>query len=317
VIVDDFYSTDDDVRNPAGLLKKNEWLFSTLFPAMAQGRPTSFHFQGTAVSRDDVFEKLRDDPTVTSRTFRAVVDWDKKEVLWPELVTFEKLMLMRDKRMGSLIFAREMQNERLDPSSSIISRKWLYPDDGSPTWEYDPAALRFDENLSYAGAVVALDPSIGSKVTNDYSGYALIIKAQPTDGSLARYYIEDVRQEHHSFQQRVDQVKSMINGRPFERPVTRVRVESIAGFMDVGERVAASVSVPCELVDRVANKLTSLERRSALFENRRVFLNKNIAPSLREELTYQLCTNSARHDDVRDAVLLALDDENPSWESWV
>lgn len=315
-ICDDLYDTDADAPSPTNTEKKNSWFFSALYPALAQDRRTSMRLQGTAVNRVDLFEKLRADPTVASRTFRAVVDWDKKEVLWKGLKTFEEFEQMRV-RMGTLIFSREFQNERRDDSSSIIKQAWLYPDDGSQNWEYDPTKLRFDAGMTYAGAVVALDPSIGAKNTSDYSAYARVLMGQPSDGSLVRFYIEEIVQGHHSFQQRVDTVKELLSHRPIDRPVTKVRVESVSGFRDIGERIAASVSVPCELVDHVPNKLTNLERASALFENRRVFLNQNINPALKTELANQLCQNAPRHDDLRDAVLLAITTDTAAWSSWV
>lgn len=317
VILDDFYEVSEDVHNPAGTIKKNDWYFGTLYPIMAQDRKTCMHIRGTACNREDLFFRLKDDPKVMSKTFQAITDWDKREVLWKGLKTYEDFMDMQ-RRMGSLIFAREFQNERRDDSSSIVKQSWLYPSDGSASWEYDPAELRFNENLLYAGAVVTLDPSIGAnKKTSDYSAYARVLIAQPTDGSLSRFYIEEVIQAHHSFQQRIDTVKELIAHRPVERPVSRVRVESVSGFADIGERIAASVSVPCDLVDHVPNKLTNLEKSSAIFENRRIFLNRNIDPALKTELTNQLCQNTPRHDDLRDSVLLALTEDTASWSSWV
>lgn len=313
---DDFYDTEQDTNNPRGTERKNEWFWGTLYPILAQDRPTSMHLRGTAVNREDLFEKLKSDKTVASRTFRAILDWDRKEVLWKGLKTFEEFEQMR-LRMGTLIFSREFQNERRDDSSSIVKMSWLRPDDGSKSWEYDPAELRFDATFVYQAGVVTLDPSIGKKSTNDNSGYAVVLRAQRNDGSLPQFFIESLVNERHSFQQRVDTVKGLIANRPRERPVTKARVETIAGFKDVGERIAASVGVPCDLVDRVPDKITNLERKSNVFENRRIFINKNIDPNLKRELEYQLTTNVPKHDDLRDAVLLGIEETADSWASWV
>ena len=151
---------------------------------------------------------------------------------------------------------------------------------------------------------------------SDKSGYAFIIKAQ-RDGELPKFYIENIANEHHSWQQRVDKVKEMIANRPRERPATKARIETVAGFRDIGDKIAASVAVPCDLVDHVVDKITNLERHSNLFENRRVFLNQNIPEPLKTELTYQLVNNNPLHDDLRDAVLLGLDDESADWGQWV
>ncbi len=269
------------------------------------------------MNRYDLYEKLRTDDTVRSKTFKAVTDWDKKTVLWQGLKTFEEFERMRI-RMGSLIFSREFQNERRDDSSSIVKRSWLYPEDGSKNWEYAPEELRFGEHCIFQACVITLDPSIGKKSTNDKSGYAVVLRVQRDSSTLPEFYIEALINAHHSFQQRVDTMKALTQNRPSDRPATRARVESIAGFLDIGERIVANVSVPCELVDHVADKITNLEKKSAVFENRRVFLNRDIDPTLKEELVYQITTNIAKHDDLRDAVLLGIDDEDvTNWANWV
>lgn len=314
---DDFYNTEEDTNNPNGTVKKNDWFWGTLYSALAQDHPTSMHFQGTAVNREDLFEKLRMDPTVMSRTFRAVKDWDTKEVLWKGLKTFEQFEQMRT-RMGSLIFSREFQNERRDDSTSIVKRNWLYPDNGNASWEYDAYSLKFDAHFQYQAGIVALDPSIGKRVSSDKSGYARVIRAQRDDGSLPVFFIEAIINAHHSFQERIDTMRELTSNRSPERPITKARVETVAGFADIGDRVAASIAVPCELIPHVSDKITNLERKSALFENHRVFLNKHISQDIKDELTYQLTTNHPKHDDIRDAVLLALDDEDGSnWGAWL
>ncbi len=96
-----------------------------------------------------------------------------------------------------------------------------------------------------------------------------------------------------------------------------MRVETISGFKDIGERIAASVAVSCELVDHVPSKMTMLEKKSAMFENHRVFLNRSISPILKQELVYQLTTNEPKNDDLRDAVFLGLDEAAVDWSAWV
>lgn len=315
VICDDLYDTDSDANSPTSTEKKNSWFWSTLFPALAQDRPTSMHFQGTAVNRYDLFTKLKEDASVSSKTFRAVTNWEKKEVLWKGLKTFEEFEQMRI-RMGTLIFSREFQNERRDDSSSIVKMSWLYPEDGSASWEYDPSALKFDHEFVYQAGVVTLDPSIGKKVQSDKSGYAFVIKAQ-RGSELPHYYIEALANSHDSFQQRVDRVKAMGMNRVREQPTTKVRVEVIGGFKDIGDKIAASVGWPVDLVDKVPDKITNLERHSAKFENKRVHINQNIEAGLKQEAAYQVTTNSAKHDDIRDAILLGLEDESESWAGWI
>jgi hypothetical protein len=57
--------------------------------------------------------------------------------------------------------------------------------------------------------------------------------------------------------------------------------------------------------------------KSNVFENHRVFLNANIAPELKTEISYQLTTNTPRHDDLRDAIFLGIDEVAQDWGAWV
>lgn len=314
LIVDDLYD-EEDINNPDSTIRKNEWFWGSLYPARAKSRKCSVHVQGTAINAEDLLEELKSKSTEKGgrwhcRSFSAIKDFDKKVVLWKELNTFESLMAdMKD--MPVVIFMREMQNERRDDASSIVKSEWL------EAWEYDPADLKFDASFLYMGAILGIDPSIGKREENDPAGYALVLKAQRDDGTLPVYYIEALTNKCMTLQERVDKAKEYCTGRPMERPVTRVHVETISGFADFGDRVAASVAVPCTMITKVPDKITHLEKKSHYFQNRRIFLNRNIDPELKRELKHQLTTNHPKKDDIRDALLHALDDESANWSTWV
>ncbi len=123
IIVDDLYD-EDDIYSPTATKKKNNWFWSSLYPCRSRTRKTAVHVQGTAINNDDLLEELKKKPGVKSRSFRAVKDWEKKIILWPtELNTFEKIH--NDSiLMGPIIFAREMQNERLDDATTILKRNY-------------------------------------------------------------------------------------------------------------------------------------------------------------------------------------------------
>src|SRR5262249_30018725 len=154
---------------------------------------------------------------------RAVTDWDNEGVLWPELNTFESLMADK-KDMGSVIFFREMQNERREDSTAIIKRAWIK--------EYDPATIRFDGHFKLVEVLLGCDPSIREKVENDYTGVALILKAGYDDGRGSVYFIENVWNEHLSLDARVRLLFDIGQARPKDARVSRVFIEGIAGFKD-------------------------------------------------------------------------------------
>ena len=310
ILVDDLYN-EEDIHSPESTEKKNAWFWSTLYPARARDRRSSIKITGTPVNTEDLLAQLKGREGWSHATFRAAEDLDRGPALWPELVSLEQLR--RDAAsMPPTIFARELMCERLDDASSIVKGEWLQ------SWEYDPADLRFGEGLRYLGCTLGIDPSIGKKAENDPAGYALVIKAQRPGAARPEYYVEALTNRCMPQQERLDVAKAYCAGRPFERPVTAVNVECISGFQDFGDLVAKNVAVPCNLITKVPDKITHLERKSHYFQNRRIFLNRNIEPELKKALVHQLTTNHPKHDDLRDALLHALDDEGANnWGAWV
>lgn len=302
--IDDLYD-ESDIRNPDSTENKNAWFFGSLFPARTHSKKSCVHIQGTAINQDDLLFKLKSDKRFTYRSFKAVLDWDSKKMLWPEAYSFKDAE--NDlKSMGPTIFAREMQNERQDSSAAIIKSDWLI----NPSWEYDPNSVRWDNTNPILRVMITCDPSIGKKEDNDPSAFAVVIKSQNMNGGLPVFYIDSLHNELLSLQARVDRIKSYVNeyARFANQTEMVAIIETIAGFKDFGDLVTSQIPVMCDLIDRVPDKITNLEKKSYLFQNRRIFLNKNIAPELKQELTNQLLNNYPRHDDLRDAVLLALND---------
>ncbi len=304
-IVDDLYD-EEDINNPDSTVKKNDWFWSTLFPMMAEDRKSCLHVQGTAINNEDLLKQLSTRVGVKFKSFKTILSDKKALVLWPALKSYEKRVAQRA-MMPAIIFEREYQNERADDTSAIVKSAWL------DNWEYDPADLKFNNIHTVCNAkVLSIDPSIGEKSENDPSGFALMLQVQRDGTELPFYYIESLHEGLMSLQERMDTIRDYI-ANAGDIPVTLVRVETISGFKDFGNLVANNVPVACELVDKVPDKITHLQKKSHYFQNKRVFLNRNIDDVLKKTIKYQLTTNHPRHDDLRDAVLHGLDDESGMW----
>lgn len=297
IMPDDLYN-EEDIYNPEATEKKNDWFWSTLYPARAQGRKCSIQVIGTATNELDLLNKLEKIPWVKSRTFKAITDWEKKEVLWPEKGDFAALM--RDMEvMTSSIFMREMQNEPRDDASSIVKAAWIK--------EYDPSTLVPSGSFQYVGCYLGVDPSIGQKEENDFTGICLIYVYRYTDGRGYFYYIDQLWNEHLSLDKRVKLLQDIQDRQPSNRKITLAYIEGIAGFKDFVAEVRRRTDLPVREVDKVPDKLANLENKAWFFENGRVLLNQNIDVKLKENFRYQMTTNHPRYDDMRDSVLLPLE----------
>lgn len=314
IMIDDLYD-EEDIHNLESTRKKTAWFWSSLYPARAKSRRCAIHIQGTAINDADILEELKSKLRWKARTFRAIMDWDKGTVLWPELNSFETLNAELGD-MTATIFMREMQNERTDDKESYVKRAWLEPNADWDGWEFDPMDLKFDEHFFLLEVLLLCDPSIGTKHQNDFTGIALILKTGYDDGRGNDYWILQLWNEHLSLDERVILLQKIGDERPKEEPLGSVRIEAIAGFKDFAAEVKRRTNLPVVEIDVVKDKIANLENKSHYFQNRKVHLNKHISPKLKDMVKYQLTTNFPTHDDVRDAVLLALDEKSKLW-TWV
>lgn len=305
IIVDDLYN-EEDITNLDSTRKKNTWFWSSLYPARAKGKKCCVHVQGTAINQEDLLFKLQGRERWHHRVFRAVLDFALKTVLWPELNTFDSLMA--DKiDMGTLIWSREMQNERMDEAESVVRRAWL------ENWEYDPLDLKFNAELQLLTVRLGGDPSIGEGLESDATGYAVVLKCRRKDEKFPDYYIHALVNKRMTLQERIAKINELAAGMPPKLRIRQARIEGISGFADFAAEVKRRCSMAVEIIKKTPDKLTHLINKSVLFENGRVHLNKNIATELKDMLKEQLTLNYPTHDDLRDALLLALDTKTAGW----
>ena len=313
VRADDLYN-EEDIHNIEATLKKNAWLKSTLYKTLARGRPTSFHVQGTAINRADILNEMEKWPGCKSRTFSALTKEGKP--LWPALYTKAQLEEERV-RLGSIIFNRELMNVCQDDSEAIIESAWLQG------WEYDPAvrwAKGFTREFPYIATKLCVDPSIGEKLLNDYTGVALIVVTGVPGGNRKDYWIEGLWEEHLSLEGRIALLQRIQEQRKAFTPapsITQAPIEGIAGFKDFVAQVRARTTLPVNEISVVKDKISNLESKSGHFEGGRIHISRAIPPQLRERLVDQLVQNKPEHDDLRDAVLLGLEDPTIQMKDWV
>ena len=79
---------------------------------------------GTPQHHLDPVMKLLDNPAYESRIYPAVLDWDAKEVLWPDRWGWDALMALR-KEIGAAAFDQEYQCKPVDDSSSLFPWKLI------------------------------------------------------------------------------------------------------------------------------------------------------------------------------------------------
>lgn len=289
VIIDDLYD-DDDAANIERIRKKNRWIWSSIYKAMAKdadNKKTAMHILGTAMHRTDILHQLKTRDGWKWRKFQGVKNWDKKTVLWPEVETFEKLM--RDKyNMGTVAFNREIQNDCTSDEEAKVKSAWIKLYNGTIPEEEEVEWIR-----------CGVDPAVGDKRENDYTAKAWVIKT-----SLGNYYVAGATNDKFNFKKNMEHIKTLHKIYEFDA----VFIESIGAFQYFADELVRTTDLPIRKVTHVKEKLARLEAQSVKFENGKVFISEDIDEEIRETLIDQITTNNPPHDDIRDAVLLCLED---------
>ncbi len=314
LMVDDLYDTDD-INNPESTRKKNDWFWGTLYPARAQHKKASIHIQGTAINDYDLLHILKDNKEWKSKSFKS---YDPQTLLplWPEFKTYAALMTDRY-NMSSVIFDREMQNERRNDANSIIKKAYLQ--------YYDPINLlpRLNSNFRLLSTVLGVDPSIAKKLDlkkndSDFTAAVLIYKTRQMDSQAEHFWIDSIWNGRYNFMERIDLLQKIYTNQPKQFPITQCPIEGISGFADFVSEAKRRTALPVKAVDWVQDKMTRLENHAKYFEQGRVHISNAISQEMRQLLEDQLVINNPKYDDVRDAVFLALDaGETGNWASWL
>jgi predicted phage terminase large subunit-like protein len=243
-----------------------------------------YSLERTAIHREDLMHTLPDD-LWTSRKFSAILDNDKKKVLWPEVESYEKLM--EDKKMmGSIIFQREMLNELHDDENAIIKTEYIVYYDKLP-----------DKVKSY---VWSWDTAIEESDQSDYTVGTLW--AECADG----YYLVDMYRKKVQFPELMRDIQNCFA----MRKAKAVLVEKKASGHQIVQAFQKKTTIPIIQMVQGKNmgkkKSERLVLTSGLFEAKKVKFpsNKSWMIDVVDELVN---FPNATHDDIVDSVTMYLE----------
>ena len=84
-------------------------------------------------------------------------------------------------------------------------------------------------------------------------------------------------------------------------------IEAISGFKQLTQEVKRTKNIRLKEATTVKDKISRLEAQSFRFENGKVFINTEMDKKEFDNLVEQLINNYPVHDDVRDAVILGME----------
>jgi predicted phage terminase large subunit-like protein len=267
IIADDIVDFEN-ARTELQRKKLSEWYRTALLPTLEPHG--ELHIIGTRYHPNDLYQELIDSQQYSVQVQRAIQD-DKS--LWPAKFLIEDL-LQKKAELGSIVFDLQYQNDiTLAKQGRIFRYEWMQ------FYDTAPAALKI-----YQGC----DLAISEKETADY--FVLMTIGQDTNGNI---YVLDLFRDRLSFraQQEIIRLKS-----EQWRPVS-IGIEINQYQKALAQELIRTTSLPIKELQTVKDKVARAQRRSALFENKKVFIRKDMTV-----LVDELCLfPDASHDDTFDA----------------
>ncbi len=273
IICDDIVD-EENSRTEARREKLRTWFFKVLLPCLEP--EAKLCLVGTRYHYRDLYGHLIASGFFPSVTIIRAIDADGKSP-WPERFSVERLEQIR-RDAGTVIFNAQYQNDTEAMKGAVFKEDWLR------FYDMLPAQLRI-----FQGVDLAISRESGS----DF--FAIVTVGIDAWGNV---YVIDCHQARLSFrQQTAAVVKRFLQFDPI-----RVAIESNAYQAAQVERVRELGVVRATKVFTTRDKLSRAWKLSALFEDRRVWLGRNMHELVEQLLTFPQC----EHDDLFDALDLAI-----------
>ena len=278
-----------------------EWFYSSLIPTLEPDG--EIHILGTRYNPLDLYEDLIKSGNYAVNIQQAIQTIDGKECsLWEDKFTLDKLKQIRAES-GKIIFNMQYQNDTELAKGKIFKAQYFkYYEEYKLDYNFQTAKVRVKnaEGIDtwikvrvYMGADLAISES--ENENNDY--FVLMMVGVDADRNV--YVLEYVK-ERLSFNA---QLNTIINyGRSKYPMVERIGVETVAYQKSLAQELRRLSLLPIININTSKDKVTRAMRRSANFENGKVFFRDNM-DDLEECL---LLFPEVDHDDLFDALDFAM-----------
>lgn len=289
IIMDDI--VDEENSSTPGMREKlRMWLWKTMWPIL---EPTGrMCMIGTRYHWLDLYGELLSDPRFHPEVWKAIINEDTKEVLWPEVLPYEKLMEFKES-MPMVAFMCAYQNDVAAMQEGIFS-----PDDIQYFIPEDVPAN--------AHTFMGVDPAISERDRRAYFAITVVDRVEEKKGdgeSAISNFVRKTYRARLSMDAQADKVVEYI--RAYKPEV--VGIEAIA-YQDalrqeVEKRVdKEGLDTKVKAIRTSEDKFRRFIRLARDFENHRIWLRRDQQELIEEILSYPRSTTV----DLIDALDLAI-----------
>ena len=297
IIVGDDLVGLENARTERQRKNLNEWFYSSLLPTLEPDG--EIHILGTRYNPLDLYEDLIKSGNYTVNIQRAIQLLEGKEVsLWADKFSIERLKELRAES-GKIIFNMQYQNDTELAKGRIFKAQYFrYYEEYKLDYDFQTAKIRIKdaEGLDkwikvrvYMGADLAISENENSN--NDF--FVLMVIGVDEAKNV---YILDYVKERLTFNAQLTTTISY--GRDKYPMVERVGVETNQYQKALAQELRRLSLLPVVNINTTKDKVTRAMRRSANFENGKVYFREGM-DDLEECL---LLFPEVDHDDLFDAL---------------
>ncbi|HUD05159.1 MAG TPA: hypothetical protein VMR59_04185 [Patescibacteria group bacterium] len=238
---------------------------------------------GTAQRKDDLYHMLPND--FTFQSFQAVLSDEKKEILSPELFTYEELMKLKADisfRFGERFWLKEYMNMPFEAMGLIVKPEWIKEYYQVPT------------NLSI---FQGWDLAVGKDL--EKGDWTVCVTIGVEYGERIKIYVLDIFRERINFGARLNAIQNLYN----KWKPNIIGVEEVAFQYDTIQTLQQGTMLPIQGVKPIMNKVQSFQAELApYFENGQI----HIKPEMSDFRTELLSLPIGQYDDQADALKIAI-----------
>lgn len=301
IIIGDDLVGFENARTEAQRKVLKEWFYSSLYPTLEPDG--EIHILGTRYSPMDLYEDLIKSKNYKVNVQQAITIKDGQEVsLWESKFSLEKLRSIREEA-GLIIFNMQYQNNTELAKGKIFKYRYFKHFE---EYEVDYALNRVRVKVLDAQGVpfwipvriyMGADLAISEDETSNNDYFVLTVIGVDKNKNV---YVLDYLKERLSFNAQLNAILDY--GRNKFPMVERIGVETVQYQKSLAQEIRRLSLLPVINIQTSKDKVTRAMRRSALFENGKVWFRIGM-DDLEECL---LLFPEVDHDDLFDSLDFAL-----------
>lgn len=301
IIIGDDLVGFENARTEAQRKVLKEWFYSSLYPTLEPDG--EIHILGTRYSPMDLYEDLIKSKNYKVNIQQAITIKDGQEVsLWESKFSLEKLRSIREEA-GLIIFNMQYQNNTELAKGKIFKYRYFKHFE---EYEVDYALNRVRVKVLDAQGVpfwipvriyMGADLAISEDETSNNDYFVLTVIGMDKNKNV---YVLDYLKERLSFNAQLNAILDY--GRNKFPMVERIGVETVQYQKSLAQEIRRLSLLPVINIQTSKDKVTRAMRRSALFENGKVWFRIGM-DDLEECL---LLFPEVDHDDLFDGLDFAL-----------